>query len=352
MTFGLRCSQPAGRPHPASLPVRVPTVESLLRASFSFTSRLRLAFRYGCRHQLRRVPLISIDSAHAGHTGAVPLDRSRRPRRPVAKSGSRATRGRGRDASCPAPPAQSRAGATNAHGSCLGYGRLASKRTLAASRTRASPCDPQIRHGVRYGLGSGVFSLASGLPSTTPACGLPLLFGCFTSTTPLYDSPLPCMVILSLIAFSTRPAYCSRAATGLPVLARPEGTRFLCMLGVSDSAGSPAHSRFSCAVAWPSDGLTPWASWNTVFGAQYPAYRYPCPTLQVQPRDCPHMARGQGDSLFLPCTTLAFRYSMPFIPALSRPGGLPREFLQHYHFVGRLTSLAAERNLKSTDTIV
>ena len=70
MTFGLRCSQPARRPHPASLPVRVPTVESLLRASFSFTLRLRLALRYGCRHQLRRDPFISLDSAHAGHTGA------------------------------------------------------------------------------------------------------------------------------------------------------------------------------------------------------------------------------------------------------------------------------------------
>ena len=34
MTFGLRCSQPARRPHPASLSIRVPTVESLLRASF------------------------------------------------------------------------------------------------------------------------------------------------------------------------------------------------------------------------------------------------------------------------------------------------------------------------------
>ena len=45
MTFGLRCSEPACRPHPASLPVRVPTVESLLSASFSFTSRLRLAVR-------------------------------------------------------------------------------------------------------------------------------------------------------------------------------------------------------------------------------------------------------------------------------------------------------------------
>jgi hypothetical protein len=70
MTFGLRCSQPARRPHPASLPFRVPTVESLLRASFSFTSRLRLAFRYGCRHQLRRAPFVSIDSAHAGHSVA------------------------------------------------------------------------------------------------------------------------------------------------------------------------------------------------------------------------------------------------------------------------------------------
>src|SRR5216684_1496163 len=36
MTFGLRCSGPARRPHPASLPVRVPSVESLPSASFSF----------------------------------------------------------------------------------------------------------------------------------------------------------------------------------------------------------------------------------------------------------------------------------------------------------------------------
>ena len=43
MTLGLRCCQPARRPHPASLSVRVPTVEDLLSASFSFASRLRLA---------------------------------------------------------------------------------------------------------------------------------------------------------------------------------------------------------------------------------------------------------------------------------------------------------------------
>ena len=65
---GLRCSGPACRPHPASLPVRVPAVETLLRASFSFTSRLRLAFRYGCPHRLRLAPFIQLDSAHAGHT--------------------------------------------------------------------------------------------------------------------------------------------------------------------------------------------------------------------------------------------------------------------------------------------
>src|ERR1700730_15679366 len=34
--LGLRCSEPARRPHPASLPVRVPSVESLPSASFSF----------------------------------------------------------------------------------------------------------------------------------------------------------------------------------------------------------------------------------------------------------------------------------------------------------------------------
>jgi len=83
MTFGLRCSQPARRPRPASLPFCVPTVENLLRASFSLASRLRLAFRYGCRHQLRRDPSISLDSAHAGHTGADPPVRGRRPRRPA-----------------------------------------------------------------------------------------------------------------------------------------------------------------------------------------------------------------------------------------------------------------------------
>jgi hypothetical protein len=45
MILGLCCSGPTRRPHPASLPVGVPTVEGLPSASFSFASRLRLAVR-------------------------------------------------------------------------------------------------------------------------------------------------------------------------------------------------------------------------------------------------------------------------------------------------------------------
>src|SRR5439155_21532827 len=69
--------------------------------------------------------------------------------------------GRGRDADRSAPPAQTRAGATNAHGSYLGY--LASKRS--ASRTRSSPLVPVPWLGVQFGLGCPAFSLVSVLRS-------------------------------------------------------------------------------------------------------------------------------------------------------------------------------------------
>src|ERR1017187_1074024 len=110
---------------------------------------------------------------------------------------------------------------------------------------------------------------------------------------------------------------------GLPALARPEAPGFSACVGSSTPQDRPRTRVFLCTAVWPSDGLTPWASWITDFGAQYPAYRYPCPTLQVQPHDCPRMARGQGGSLFLPCTTLAFATPCRFIPALSRPAGCP-----------------------------
>src|ERR1019366_2032238 len=72
MTFGLCYSQPACRPHPASLPVRVPTVESLLSASFSFTSRLRLAVSLRLPSSAPVGSFHPTSSAHAGHTGAGP----------------------------------------------------------------------------------------------------------------------------------------------------------------------------------------------------------------------------------------------------------------------------------------
>src|SRR6202051_2493078 len=44
---------------------------------------------------------------------------------------------------------------------------------------------------------------------------------------------------------------------------------------------------------------------------------YPCPTLQVRPRDRPRMARGQDGSLLLSCMTLTFTTPRRFIPTLS-----------------------------------
>ena len=112
----------------------------------------------------------------------------------------------------------------NAHGSYLGYWRrstlfrmgLSFPSCCGSSRTRSSPLGPPSRLGVRYGFGCRVFSLVGGLSSTTSAGDLSLLFGCFAGTTPPYDSPLPCMGDLWLIAFSPRPADCSRATTGSP----------------------------------------------------------------------------------------------------------------------------------------
>src|SRR5262249_14418611 len=76
---------------------------------------------------------------------------------------------------------------------------------LAASRTRSSPLDLVSRLGVRPRLGRRVFSLVCDLPSTPSAGDESLLFGCFVGTTSQYDSPLPFMKDLPLLAFSFRP---------------------------------------------------------------------------------------------------------------------------------------------------
>src|SRR6267378_2226069 len=187
---------------------------------------------------------------------------------------------------------------------------------LAASRTRASPLGPLSRLGVRHGLGFCVFSLASGLPSTTSAGGCPLLFGCFAGTMPLYDSPLPCTRDLSLIAFSLRPTpHCSRAATGSP------GSRawsFSACLGSSTPQGRAALA-LACVALWPS-----------MLSDAVGSLHHTISELNTQPTDTPVQRFKCGLT-----TALAWlgarvvRYSFPvrlfhsllhagFIPALSR----------------------------------
>ena len=108
---------------------------------------------------------------------------------------------------------------------------------------------------------------------------------------------------------------------------------FLCMPGVFDSAGSRLARVFASARCCLPCCLTPSAPRNTRFRSSIPSLQIPLSnaSIQVQPRDCPRMARGQGGSLFLPCTTLAFATPRRFIPTLSRPGGLPHEFCRITH---------------------
>jgi hypothetical protein len=79
------------------------------------------------------------------------------------------------------------------------------------------------------------------------------------------------------------------------------------------------HLRYRTPPCCLPGGVTPSASRISVFGAQYPACIYPCPTLQVQPHDCPRMARGQDGSLRLSCMALTFTAPRRFIPTLSAP---------------------------------
>jgi hypothetical protein len=103
---------------------------------------------------------------------------------------------------------------------------------------------------------------------------------------------------------------------GLSVLAR----------GVSTHAwglrlgGAAAHLRYRTPPCCLPVGVTPSAPRIPVFGAQYPACIYSCPTLQVQPHDCPRMTRGQDGSLRLSCMTFSFTAPRRFIPTLTTPG--------------------------------
>src|SRR5207249_1385115 len=109
-------------------------------------------------------------------------------------------------------------------------------------------------------------------------------------------------------------------STGVCGVSRFSRMEFLCMPGVSDFAGPHLARDVAMTRCCLPYRLTPSAPRTGLadFGAQYPAYRYPCPTLQVRRYRRPHMARGQSGSLLLLCTTLSFATPCRFIPVLSR----------------------------------
>ena len=153
---------------------------------------------------------------------------------------------RGRDSGCPLPPAQTRARATNAHGSHLGDKHAQALWDCTCSRRH---CIAPVFSGTVSSSGPCLgISLADRLPSTCSACGPPPLFADFVGTMRPLDSPLPCMRDLWLIAFSPRPANCPRAATGSP------GSRawsFSACLGSLTPRGRAALA-LSCTALWPS----------------------------------------------------------------------------------------------------
>jgi len=108
------------------------------------------------------------------------------------------------------------------------------------------------------------------------------------------------------------------AATDGNGASRFSRVKFLYMHGVFDSAESASHSRFRAPPFCLPDCVTPSALWIRYFGAHqlqgYPACICPCPTLQVQPHDCPHMARGQSGSLFLSLYDSFIHYFTPVYP--------------------------------------
>ena len=107
--------------------------------------------------------------------------------------------------------------------------------TLLYGFVHVGPPDPFLWLGVQFRLGCPTFSLVSVLPSTVSAGGPPLLFDGFAGTTPLYDSPLSCIWVLWLIAFSHRPATFPLQATTGPLGSRTWS--FYACLGIYDSAG-------------------------------------------------------------------------------------------------------------------
>ena len=137
----------------------------------------------------------------------------------------------------------------------------------AAGRTRSSPLGSLSRLSVRYELGSSVFSLASGLPSTA-SFDPPQVF-----VQPLRRyyaaARFPAAVHLSLIAHRFLPAVRGLLTTDSNGASRFSRVKFLCMLGVFDSAGSRRTRIVSHASLLPSGSPDTVGSLDWDFGAHY-----------------------------------------------------------------------------------
>ena len=71
MTLGFRSLLAVSPAHPASLPVRVPTVAPSTPGPFAPDPRgSNLAYGYGWRHLPRRAPFSPVDTAPARHTSS------------------------------------------------------------------------------------------------------------------------------------------------------------------------------------------------------------------------------------------------------------------------------------------
>ena len=217
---------------------------------------------------------------------------------------------RGRDAGCPAPPAQTRARDPIAHGSHLG--EKARPDCYACTSSRQHYSAPMCS-GTVSSIGPCLgFSLADRLPSTRSAWQLPAscshasLVLCSRST-PQMRSPRTCA-----LGFSERSATYTDTS-GVSRFSRMESPG---MPGASDCAGFADGSRIPPPLILPSDSRNIVGTPDKIdFAAQYPACLCPCPTLRLPPCGDKRMARGQDGSLFLSRRTLSFLIPCRFIPA-------------------------------------
>ena len=173
----------------------------------------------------------------------------------------------------PAPPAQIRACATNAHGSYLGWLRKAApmgKRPSARRRVPMSrfpgtvpgPCSPLQRS-----------PRSTAFPPVPPRT-LRRLFGTFTGTTRQSDFPSPCMRGAPLWVPS--PVRRFLRAAGSNGISWFPCIEFPCMRGVCDPGEPSGFSRLRLRPCCLPLRLTASALPIAVFGTQYLACRCPC----------------------------------------------------------------------------